>query len=135
MSDSSYETVERKQKNKRSHKAHENTDKIQSLASLTETVSGASVTESNSGIPPNTIIPVRTFWDEIALQIGIFLSVVTGFIAAQLWYTAIDSFVSKQKVDKEDNYYVWSYAIILTIVAVIIMSLWGYYVVLKRRNQ
>jgi hypothetical protein len=84
--------------------------------------------------PPNIAIAVRTFWDEIALQIGIFLSVVTGFIVAQLWYNAIDHFISKQKVDREDSLYGWSYAMIFTIVAIIIMSIWGYYVVLQRQK-
>src|SRR5690348_485903 len=91
----------------------------------------ASDVQSNASL---AYIPVRTFWDEIALQIGIFLSVVTGFIVAQTWYSAIESFITKQKVDKEDHYYVWSYAVIWTIVAIIIMSLWGYYVVLKRNS-
>lgn len=72
-----------------------------------------------------------TFWEEVADQIGIFLSVVTGFIAAHGFNVAIKNTAEKHQIDKDDELFPWAYAVIVTIIAIFIMSLWGYFVASK----
>ena len=69
-----------------------------------------------------------TFFEEVADQIGIFLSVVTGFMAAHGFNTAIRATAEKHQIDKDDEFFPWAYAIIVTVIAIFIMSLWGYFV-------
>ena len=69
-----------------------------------------------------------TFGEEIADQVGIFLSVVTGFIVAQGWNSAISDYCTKQKTEENENWYPWVYAVIATLIALSIMIMWGYFV-------
>lgn len=69
-----------------------------------------------------------SFGEEVADQVGIFLSVVTGFIVANGWNNALLNHCSKQKNEKNENWYMWVYALVATIIALIIMIIWGYFV-------
>lgn len=69
-----------------------------------------------------------TFGEEVADQVGIFLAVVTGFIVAQGWNHAILHVKKKHRTEKNEDWYVWVYAIIATVAALIIMTCWGYFV-------
>ncbi len=70
----------------------------------------------------------NTFGEEVADQVGIFLSVVTGFIVAQGWNQAIKETSAKYRSDDNDNWYPWVYAFVATVVALLIMTIWGYFV-------
>jgi purine-cytosine permease-like protein len=69
-----------------------------------------------------------TIGEEVADQVGIFLSVVTGFIVAQAWNTAILTRVSRHKSKDNAEWYVWMYATVTTLVALSLMVIWGYFV-------
>ena len=97
-----------------------------------------------------------SFGEEVADQIGIFLSVVTGFIVAQGWNTAFMTqclpprvppinvvCCSKERkaaaanpIDDDDDeepakdtsWYPWVYAVAATAIALTIMTVWGYFV-------
>lgn len=67
-----------------------------------------------------------SFWIEMANQIGIFLSVVTGFIVAHSCNYAIQSTIERCQIDKDDPFLAWVYALIMFFVALFIMTAWGY---------
>lgn len=67
-----------------------------------------------------------SFWIEMANQIGIFLSVVTGFIVAHSCNYAIQSTIERYQIDKDDPFLAWVYALIMFFVAIFIMTGWGY---------
>ena len=71
------------------------------------------------------------FGEEVADQVGIFLSVVTGFIVAQGWNAAIMDYCGKHKTEENGGWYPWTYAVAATIIALIIMVIWGYFVASK----
>ena len=64
---------------------------------------------------------------ESVLQIGMFLSVVLGFLAAQAWNSAIQSTIAKHKKDLNDEYVPWSYAIVITLLGILAMIGWASY--------
>lgn len=70
----------------------------------------------------------NTFGEEVADQVGIFLSIVTGFIVAQGWNQAIKDTSERNKTDDNAHWYPWVYALIATMVALAIMVIWGYFV-------
>lgn len=70
----------------------------------------------------------NTFGEEVADQVGIFLSVVTGFIVAQGWNQAIKDTAARNKTETNEHWYPWVYALIATVVALMIMTVWGYFV-------
>ncbi len=70
----------------------------------------------------------NTFGEEVADQVGIFLSIVTGFIVAQGWNQAIKDTSERNKTDNNSQWYPWVYALVATIVALAIMAMWGYFV-------
>ena len=77
----------------------------------------------------------NTFGEEIADQVGIFLSVVTGFIVAQGWNTAIRESCVKHKNDENFECYNWVYALVATVAALIVMITWGYFVASRLYKQ
>jgi len=71
----------------------------------------------------------NTFGEEVADQVGVFLSIVTGFIVAQAWNTAFKDMSERHhKSEFNEDWFWWVYALIATIVALCIMTLWGYYI-------
>lgn len=70
----------------------------------------------------------NTFGEEVADQVGIFLSVVTGFIVAQSWNTAIRESCKKHKTDENKESYNWIFAMSATLASLFIMICWGYFV-------
>jgi hypothetical protein len=69
-----------------------------------------------------------TFGEEVTDQVGIFLSVVTGFVVAQGWNKALLEYSSKYKTEENEDWYTWVYAIVLTFIALTIMIIWGYFI-------
>ena len=70
----------------------------------------------------------NTFGEEVADQVGIFLSVVTGFIVAQGWNQAIKDTAARHKSEDNEHWYPWVYALVATVIALLIMTIWGYFV-------
>lgn len=73
-----------------------------------------------------TKLKKTSFWIEMANQIGVFLSVVTGFIVAHSFNFAIQSTIERYQIDKDDPFLAWVYALIMFFVALFIMTAWGY---------
>ena len=73
-------------------------------------------------------IPKFTFLQEIADQVGIFLSIVVGFIVAQAWNRAVLDSTRKHRNRSNEEWFDWVYALVATLIGLLLMSLWGYFI-------
>jgi hypothetical protein len=71
----------------------------------------------------------HTFFEEVTDQMGVFFSIVFGFIVANAWNSAIRN--SFREDDLHGTHWPYIYALLTLIVAVSFMSLWSYFVVRK----
>ena len=71
----------------------------------------------------------QTFFEEVADQLGIFFSIVFGFICANAWNSAIRN--SFKEDDLHGTHWPFIYAFLTLIVGVTFMALWSYFVVKK----